>query len=76
MPLHLVFPHKQMEGEVTASVIETVIPSALKGKQKRFAPTQCVIRKLTFSLFLSPSAVSSSFSSPALQMAHVALATS
>lgn len=50
MPLHLVYPHKQTEGEVTASVIETVIPSALKGKQKRFALTQCVIRKLT-SLF-------------------------
>lgn len=50
MALHLVFPHKQMEGEVIASVIETVIPSALKGKQKRFALTQCVIRKLTFSL--------------------------
>lgn len=50
MPLHLVYPHKQTEGEVIASVIETVIPSALKGKQKRFALTQCVIRKLTSSL--------------------------
>lgn len=66
MPLHLVYPHKQMEGEVTASVIETVIPSALKGKQKRFALTQCVIRRLTSLSSFLPLLFSLAFPSLAL----------